>query len=251
MVEFDSAVDNHGLVKASRMTLNHFVRDVRVFGLDLIPDSAFLALSNHPGISDALSIFCALNRPDLKIIALDRPFLNALPNTSKHLLYVKDDPVSRMRLVRQMTAHLRAGGAAVTFPAGKIEPDSDVYTGALESLQSWTDSAAVFIHMAPDTTILPVFVRGVIYDKAAKHWLLKAKKTKDEREKLAAALQLLAHLVLKNKEVHVRVQIGQPITVKRLGTSDTQTFHKAVLAEMKYLIENLPDSEGKSVINSR
>ncbi len=110
MVEFDSAVDEHGLVEASRLTQHHFVHDIRVFGLDLIPDSAFLALSNHPGMSDTLSAFCALNRPNLKIIALDRPFLNALPNTSKQLFYVKEDSASRMNLVRQVTSHLRAGG---------------------------------------------------------------------------------------------------------------------------------------------
>ena len=162
MVEFDNAVAERGLADASRLTQNHFVQDVRVFGLDLIPDSAFLALSNHPGMSDTLSAFCALNRTDLKIIALDRPFLNALPNTSKQLFYVKDDPASRMSLVRQVTSHLRAGGAALTFPAGQIEPDPDVYEGAVNSLQTWTDSAGVFIRMAPETAILPILIRGVV-----------------------------------------------------------------------------------------
>ncbi len=243
MLKFDSAIAEHGLVEASRLTQKHFVCDIRVFGLDLIPDSAFLALSNHPGMSDTLSLFCALNRPDLKIIALDRPFLNTLPNTSKQLFYIKDDPVSRMSLVRQVTNHLRAGGAALTFPAGNIEPDPNVYSGAIESLQSWTDSAGAFIRMAPETAILPVFVRGVIYDKAAKHWLLKLKKTKGEKEKLAAALQLLAHLVLKNRDVHVNVQVGQPITVKQLGTTEPQVIHRAVITEMKRLIENPPEEE--------
>ena len=102
MVEFDNAIGRQGLTEASRLTQKHFVRDVRVFGLDRLPDSAFLALSNHPGISDTLSAFCALNRPDLRIIALDRPFLNALPNLSKHLLYLRDDAASRISLVRQV-----------------------------------------------------------------------------------------------------------------------------------------------------
>lgn len=248
MVEFDNAVAERGLVNASRLTLHHFVRDVRVFGLDLIPDSAFLALSNHPGMSDTLAAFCALNRPDLKIIALDRPFLNALPNASKHLFYVKDDPASRMSLVRQVTSHLRAGGAVLTFPAGQIEPDPDVYEGAVNSLQAWTDSAGVFIRMAPETTILPILVRGVIWNKTARHFLLGFKKAREEKEKLAAAFQLLAHVAFMKKDVHVRIQIGHPIYAKDLGTTDPKVIHQAVTAEMKRLIENPPQGEGRSVI---
>ncbi|HSA99146.1 MAG TPA: hypothetical protein VLE49_00745, partial [Anaerolineales bacterium] len=88
MVEFDSAVRTHGLVEASCLAAHNYVDDIRVFGCERIPDSAFLALSNHPGMTDTLSLFIALNRTDLKVIALDRPFLNALPNMSKQLAYV-------------------------------------------------------------------------------------------------------------------------------------------------------------------
>lgn len=249
MVDYDSAVGERGLVEASRLTQDHFVRDVRVFGLDRVPDSAFLALSNHPGMSDTLSLFCALNRPDLKIIALDRPFLNTLPNISRQLFYVKDDAASRMSLVRQVTTHLRSGGAALTFPAGHIEPDPEVYDGAVDSLKAWTDSAGVFIRMAPETAILPVFVRGVMLKKAARHWLLKIKKAREEKEKLAAALQLLAHLAFQQKDVRVKVQIGQPITAGQLGTTDPQVIHQAVLTEVKRLIENPPTGEGISALN--
>ena len=123
MMEFDLAIKDRGLVQASRLTQNRFVRDIRVFGLDHLPYSAFLALSNHPGLTDTLSLFCALNRPDLKIIALDRPFLKTLPNMSVHLFYLQEDAASRISLVRQVATHLRTGGAVLTFPAGKIEPD--------------------------------------------------------------------------------------------------------------------------------
>jgi len=248
MGEFDEAVAARGLTEAARLTQRHFVRSVRVFGLELVPASAFLALSNHPGMSDTLSIFGALNRTDLKIIALDRPFPMALPNMSRQLFFVREDPAARMTLVRQVSGHLRSGGAALTFPAGHIEPDPDVYPGAVESLQNWTDSVGVFIRMAPETAILPIFVRGVIWDKTAKHWLLAIKKTRQERETLAAALQLLAHVVFKQNDVHVRVQIGKPIYAKELGTTDTQVIHQAVWAEMKRLIENPPEGEGISVL---
>jgi hypothetical protein len=251
MVEFDDAVGASNLPDASRLLLGRYVRDVRVFGVDRVPASAFLALSNHPGMADTVAIFAALNRPDLKIIALDRPFLNALPNTSKQLFYVKEDSASRMTLVRQVSAHLRAGGAALTFPAGHIEPDPDVYPGAVTSLDGWTDSVGVFVRMAPETPVLPILVRGVIRKKSTRHWLLCIKKTREEKEKLSAALQLLAHVVFQQTDVHIRVQIGRPIHAKDLGSTETQVIHKAVLAEMRLLIQNPPEGEGECAIGDR
>ncbi len=247
IVEFDSAMGERGLAGASRFTQRHYVKDVRLFS-DPLPAGPFLALSNHPGMTDTLSLFCALSRPDLKIIALDRPFLKALPNLSKQLFYLREDAAARMSLVRQVTLHLRAGGAALTFPAGHIEPDPDVYPGAVDSLQQWTDSAGVFIRMAPETAVLPVLVRGVVWKKAARHPLLHLKGTKAERETLAAAFQLLAHVMWNARPVTVRVQVGKPIYARDLGTTEPSVIHQAVLTGMKHLIENPPQGEGRSVM---
>lgn len=247
MVEFDTAVGRRGLADASRFTQRHYVKDVRLFS-DPLPAGPFLALSNHPGMTDTLSLFCALGRPDLKIIALDRPFLNALPNMSRQLFYLKEDAASRMSLVRQVTSHLRAGGAVLTFPAGQIEPDPGVHDHAADSLQGWTDSAGVFIRMAPETAVLPVLVRNVVWEKAARHPLLYIKKTASEREKLAAALQLLAHVLWNARPVTVRVQVGKPIYARDLGTTDPAVIHQAVLDGMKTMIEHPPQGEGQSVM---
>ena len=248
MAEFDSAIGTYGLVRASRFAVRNYVLEIHVFGRDRIPASGFLALSNHPGMSDTLSLFTALNRPDLKIIAFQRPFLEALPYTSNQLFYLNDDPASRMALIRKVSAHLRDGGAALTFPAGHIEPDPDIHHGAVESLNSWTESAGIFIRMAPETAILPVLVRGVVWAKAAYHWLTKLNRVKREQEKLAAALQLLAYTVLKVRPVSARVQIGQPVYAKDLGSTQTKVIHQAVLAEMTRLIETPPEGEGERLL---
>jgi hypothetical protein len=102
--------------------------------------------------------------------------------------------------------------------------------------------------MAPETAVLPMLARSVIWDKAAKLPLLKIKKTKVEREKLAAALQLLAMVMWNAKLVTVTVQIGKPITVKELETTSTQVIHQAVINEMRRLIENPPEGEGISAL---
>jgi len=248
MTNFDAPVATHGLVEASRLTLRGYVSDLRVFGAEQIPAGPFLALSNHPGMSDTLSLFVALNRPDLRIIAYNRPFLNALPNVSKQLFYLDENPASRFTLVRQVSTHMRNGGVALTFPAGHIEPDPDVHDGAPESLNSWTESAGVFIRLAPETAVLPVLVRGVVWRKTARHPLTYIKRTPAEREKLAAALQLLAQTMWKIKPVSVRVQIGKPVYAKELGTTETQAIHQAVLAEMRRLIQDLPEGQGESAI---
>ena len=248
MLEFDSAVGTRGLAEAARQLLKLYVRDVRVFGVQNIPAGAFLALSNHPGMTDTLALFSTLDRADLKIIALERPFLQALVNTGRRLFFVREDAGARMALVRQVSGHLRQGRAALTFPAGAIEPDPDVYPGALESLGSWTDSVGVFVRMAPETAILPVLVRNVIWDRTAHHPLLAVKKDRIAREKLAAALQLLAMMSWNVKPVTVTVQIGKPIYAGELGTTDTQVIHQAVLSGMKRLIEVPPVGEWRSAL---
>ena len=248
MLDFDNAVGARGLADAARLSLRRYVRGIRIFDANRIPASAFLALSNHPGMTDTLALCAALNRADLKIIALNRPFLLSLSNISRQLFYVTDNPHERVNLVRHVSGHLRAGGAALTFPAGHIEPDPDVYPGAIDSLKGWTDSAGIFIRLAPETAILPVLVRGVIWDKTAHHPIVKLKKIKEEREKLAAALQLLAMVVFNARPVTVTVQIGNPITVKELGINDTQVIHQAVLKEMKQLIENPPEGKDESAL---
>jgi hypothetical protein len=247
MLDFDDAVGRVGLAEAGRQAIRRYVRSVRIFSAPL-PAGPFLALSNHPGMIDTLALFSALNRPDLKIIAVDRPFLKALPNVSERLFYVTDDPSARMALIRQVSGHLRSGGAALTFPAGEIEPDPNVYPGAVKALDGWTNSVAVFVRMAPETAILPVLVRGVIWEKTAKHLLTRLKKTREEKEKLAAAFQLLAHVVWDKKPLDVTVQIGEPITIMEIGSKKTQDIHQAVLAEMKCLIENPPEGKGVSVL---
>ena len=248
LLEFDALIGTHELVQASRWLASIYLSDIQIFGTENIPTSAFLALSNHPGLSDTLALFCALNRADLKIIALERPFLAALTNVSKRLFFVKDDTASRMGLVRQVSGHLRSGGAMLTFPAGQIEPDPNVYSGAADSLQSWTDSAGVFLRMVPETVVLPVLVRNVVWNKTAHHPLLKIKKDRMDREKLAAALQLLVMLAWNIKPVTTTVQIGKPITTKEIGSTDAKLIHEAVLKEMKRLIETPPYGKGLSVL---
>lgn len=237
MIEFDAQVGASDLPTASFHTIRRYVRSLRVYGAEHLPASGpVLVLSNHPGMADTLALFCAIRRADLRIIALDRPFLQALPHTSRLLYYISDQPNERMRAVRQTAAHLKQGGAVLTFPAGKIEPDADVYDGAEDALAGWTDSAGVFVRFAPETRIVPALVRGVLWEKAVRHPLVYLKRDRFEREKLGAAFQLLAHILFDLRPVDISVQFGAPITAAGVGSLDASALHAAVIEEMRGLL---------------
>jgi 1-acyl-sn-glycerol-3-phosphate acyltransferase len=248
MLNFDTSIPINGFADAACLAERYYVRAVSVFGTDRLPKGPFLALSNHPGVTDTLAVIAALGRADLKVIALNRPFLLSLPNLSKQLFFVTDDPNERVALVRRVSMHLRNGGSVLTFPAGHNEPDPDIYPGAVESLSSWLESAGVFIRLAPETAVVPVCVRGVTWDKTAHHPLTHLRRTFDDQQLLASAMQLLSHVMLNTRPVTVRVQIGRPITVRDLGSTDTRVIHKALLSEMKELIENPPKGTGQDIL---
>ena len=250
MVDFDNLVGQMGLAEASRAIMQKlYVRDVRVHGSEhILQNGPALFLSNHPGMADTISLFASINRTDLRIIALHRPFLVSLANTTDQLFFIDDDPSKRMNAVRQVSSHLKNGGAALTFPAGEIEPDPLVYPGALDSLNKWTDSAGVFIRFARDVKIVPALVSGVIWEKTAHHWLTNLKRTRQEREKLAAALQLLAIVVRDARPTTVNVQFARLITLDEVGSTDSQAIHKFVIERMRGLIEQKVQDNGVSAL---
>lgn len=250
MMDFDNLIGQTSLAEASQTIMQRlYVQDVRVHGREHIPSTGpALFLSNHPGMADTISLFAAIDRSDLKIIALHRPFLASLVNVTRDLFYISDDANERMRAVRGASAHLRKGGSALTFPAGSIEPDPLVYPGALDSLSKWTDSAGVFARFARDVKIVPVLVSGVIWERTARHWLTRFKRTRAEREKLAAALQLLAMVTRDARPTTVHVQFARPITVDEVGSTDSQAIHQVVVERMVELIESKPKDKGVSAL---
>jgi hypothetical protein len=229
--EYDDLIGQVGLEEASCQTLQkRFINDLRVQGREHIPARGpVLFLSNHPGMADTISLFAAIPRQNLHTIALYRPFLASLPNITRHLFYISENPGERMRAVRQVSAHLRAGGAALTFPAGKIEPDPDVHTGALNSLKDWTDSSGIFMRFAH-------------------HWLTRLKRTREQQEKLAAALQLLDMVARDARPTTVHIQFAKPITREEVGSMDHTCIHEKLMERMRYLIESRNKDDGDSIL---
>lgn len=151
-----------------------------------------------------------------------------------------------MRAVRQITSHLRTGGSALTFPAGKIEPDPDVHTGAVNALKDWMHSSGIFMRFVPDLQIVPVLVSGVIWKRAARHWLTRFKRSREDREKLAASLQLLAMVVRDARPTKVHVSFGEPITRSEVDPLNPACIHAKLMERMHLLLEQESKEKGTS-----
>jgi len=229
VMTFDGIVGESGLATGGAWALARMCRDARIEGRSNVPRGGpLLLVSNHPGLADAVALFAATPREDLRVIAAERPFLDALPNTSRHLLTVAEDSGGRSGLVRAAARHLRGGRAVLTFPGGMIEPDPAVLPGAVESLDRWSSSADLFGRLVPDLTVVPVVVSGVISARALRIPLTRLRRRRRDREWLAATLQMLVP-VLRN--VNIRVEFGNPIYA-----GDRGEIGKAVIAETRRLM---------------
>ncbi len=248
MLAFDADIASRGLEEAACRAERLYVRDVRLYGAGRLPDEPAIYLANHPGMTDTLALMAALAVPDLRIIALERPFLLSLPNLSRHLFFLGDSPQQRASLVRRAHRHLQAGGSILTFPAGQTEPDPDTQTGALASLDSWTESAGVFARFSPQTPIVPVCIRNVNWDVAIRAPLARLRRAALDQHLLSSAFQLLVNVSLQLRPVTVTIQVGRPISAGELGSTDMAVIHRAVLASMRSLMAARPQGGGTSIL---
>lgn len=236
---FDEMVVERGLQAGSEWLLKQMTRKLEVAGRENISaDGPALILANHPGMADTLALFASVSRPDLGIIARDRPFLQALPNVARRLIYVPAGG-DRMPVVRAASRHLREGRAVLTFPAGEIEPDPAVMPGAAASLQNWSQSIGLFARLVPQTRIVPAIVSGVVSRAALRNPLTRLRRTRKDRERMAAALQVM---IPAYQGVTVRVAFGPPLAGAELagGSADAATITRAVAERVQSLIETPP-----------
>ena len=235
ILTFDRIVGESGLGTGGEWALERLCRSARIVGRDNVPRGGpLLLVSNHPGLADAVALFSVTPREDLRVIAADRPFLDALPNTSRYLLTVAEAPAGRSGVVRAAARHLRGGGAVLTFPGGRIEPDPAVLPGAVESLGRWSSSADLFARLAPGLAVVPVVVSGVISARALRVPLAHLRRRKRDREWLAATLQMLTPAL---RNVDARVEFGCPIYAGARGG-----IGEAVIEETRRLVENAKNS---------
>ena len=232
VVTYDEIVGESGLAAGGAWALKRMARRVEIEGLENVPrEGPLLLAANHPGLSDTVALFATTPRADLRVVAAERPFLKALPNTSRYLLTVSEQPQVRFGLLRTATRHLRAGGAVLTFPGGKIEPDPAVLPGAVEALERWSASVDLFARLVPDLVVVPVIVSGVLSPTALRNPLTFLRRRKDDREWLAATIQMMIPAL---RNVTTRIAFGRPV---RIDESADRSVSRATLGEARRLIE--------------
>jgi hypothetical protein len=249
---FDGEVGERGLQAGSAWILKRMTRRLEVAGRDNIPaDGPALVLANHPGMADTIALFTSVPRPDLRIIALARPFLHTLPNVSRQLIYVPTEG-DRMPVVRAAARHLREGRAVLTCPAGEIEPDPAAHSvpEAVESLHRWSQSIGLFARLVPQTRIVPAIVSGVVSRAALRNPLTRLRRTRKDRERMAAALQVM---IPAYQGTTVRVAFGPPLTGSELVTAgaDAAAITRAVAARARRLLEAPPTTWETLLIGDR
>jgi hypothetical protein len=237
VLEFDRRVAQDGLHAAANWGVRQFAAQVEIVGRERLPQAGpVLLVANHPGITDTLAIFATLPRADLHTVASVRPFLAALDNMTRRLIYVDEEANAHLGVVRSVTQHLRRGGSVLTFPAGKIEPDPAVLPGASAALEEWTESIGLFARLAPETQIVPVLVSGVFSQRSLASPLVRMRRSQKDRERFAAMLQVAAPRLY---PVRVTVALGRSLHASDLLTrSSSQAVKEAVVSEMRKLLEN-------------
>ena len=209
---YDGIVGESGLGAGGAWALKRMARRVEVEGAEGVRrEGPVLLVSNHPGLADAVALFSAIPREDLRVVAAERPFLAALPNTSRRLITVPEDSPGRSAMVRSAARHLRSGGAVLTFPGGRIEPDPAVLPGAVEALERWSASVDLFARLVPDLAVVPVIVSGVLSRTALRNPLTRIRRRRSDREWLAATFQMLVPAL---RNVTTRIEFGVPICVE-------------------------------------
>jgi 1-acyl-sn-glycerol-3-phosphate acyltransferase len=244
VLDFNQAVVDAGLHCGSQNFLRKMVADLVIEGQLSIPaDGPVLFLSNHPGLFDTVSLFASIPREDLRIVAAERPFLRALPAVDPQLIYVSEANANGISVLRSAAAHLRAGGAVLTFPAGHIEPDPTVLPGARQSLDSWSSSIGLFARLEPAAMVVPVIVSGVLSPQATYHPLTRLRRKRTDRERLGATLQIMASVFWPSLwkdlwKVKIQVRFGEPISAASLvGLHDPKAITQAVIEKIRPMLE--------------
>lgn len=233
--EFDRLAGEQGLAKGSSWLAHRMASGTQVSGREHVPVTGpAVILANHPGMTDTVALLASLaSRSDLRVIALDRPFLRALPNVARHLILVPDHDIGRMGAVRAGVKHLKQGGALLTFPAGEIEPDPATFGRrmALDSLACWSKSFVLFARRVPRTRFIPAIVSNVISPEAQRHVLTRLRRTAHDKQRLAAALQVTRP---RYQSLVARVAFG-PGQEAHAHVEDS--LQSAILNEIRRLIE--------------
>lgn len=217
MQKSDLDVPVHGLWKAARELLPRFASGMEVTGGGQIPkEGPLLIASNHPGAVDSIAALAAVERPDVHLLAIERPTLTAMPNISRHILFLDENNPARLDLMRRIIEILKRGGAVMMFPRGTLEPDPAVYPGALDSLKHWSQSLGLFLSRVPEAMFQLVLTQNVLTCRGWNNPIARLGKSRKQRHQIGMILQAAVQQVFGAWKIPVRVTLPAPVPAREL-----------------------------------
>jgi len=198
----DHKVARNGASAGARWLLPRFVADYQAHGAERIPrEGPLLIVSNHPGAYDAIVISAFVGRPDYKIVIAELPPYRFLPNISRHAIFSPQvkDVYGRMQTVRSAIQHLKAGGALLIFPRGRVEPDPAFMARPDEEFDQWSRSLELLLGQVPETRLLTTMVGGVISPLAMQHPITWVRRARPDRQRLAFIFQVFQQVLKENQ----------------------------------------------------
>lgn len=221
--EVDRIVGEQGLPTGASWLLRHLASGLEARGLDNIPaEGPLIIASNHPGAVDSLAVTASAQRRDLRIIASAVPFLQSLPNVSRHLIFAPKPAhvQARMLALRESIRHLRCGGALLLFAHGNIDPDPAFMPGADRELTGWSRSLEILLHSVPETGVIVSIVSGVIDPACMRHPLTWLRRAHPDRQRLAMMIQIIQQMLGRKTEITPRVSFGNLLDTGLIGPAD-------------------------------
>jgi hypothetical protein len=249
MAGIDRIVGEQGLPEAAKRLLTYFVDDIQVTGKENIPPAGpVLIASNHPGAYDSVAILACLPRKDVKLVVSDIPFLHSMPAASRQMVYTTPGTQGRMAAVRGVMRQMQAGGAAMIFPSGLVDPDPEVLPEAEKQLESWSGSLDLVMRKIPETKIVVTIASGVLSPICMHNPLTRLRKKEWEQRKLAEFLQVIQQLALKRRfGLRPRLTFDVAMTGSELlAQSQSPDLHRAIVERARLVLkihtETIPSS---------
>jgi hypothetical protein len=235
----DRMVRTDGFPAACRWMMSHWVRNVTTRGAEYIPEQGpLLVVSNHVGAYDIVVVPSQINRPDLKIIASDIPYLKNLPNAAEHLIFLTDEAGDRMTAARAGIRQLQEAGSLLLFGTGKIDPDPDFSPDAGQYIERWSSSIDLFLRQAPQARVVVSIASGFLTRHWLQHPLTHLRRVDWEKRRVAEFGQVLQQLFRPGSlYVSPRVSFSPPVSVDELRReSASGQVMPAIIARGKALL---------------
>ena len=215
---FENDVATVGFREAAGNSIVDFTDEVDISRETTLPkDGPLLLAANHPGTIDFLLTASLLPRDDLKIVASNVSIVRLLPATVDHFIFIASDSVvgdsySRMGALRESLRHLKQGGALLTFPSGRLDPDPAIRPlEARNELANWSPSIALMLRKVPDCRVAATMVSGVLSEGWFRSPVTWYRKEPHYKQKVAELFQVMAQLFFsKRTRLTPRVAFGRP-----------------------------------------